>query len=483
MSPRAFSRRCSSCGSAVMCCWMCGLMPWWISGTRAACPTSRNAGRSTMRVSMGMLPSTVRRNLSCGCVRRGPPSRRTSPGPAPWTARNARPNASVEPYPCRTAMLSRSSSPRTTSAAATVMRRRRTYSDSGMPANDENIRRRWYSVVPSALANPLTSNSSVRCSSTRSTSRLSAEITRPPFDVNPGRRHPGRARPLRSDPIMCLDCRGGNAQLMPLAAVLVPGDQPPQIRKDLLVTIGEMGALETAVLGPNLHRWSDVDPYLEIAYRAAREAADPELEATVLGCRAYQAADGMHDKRLGLDFAEAAVTAARRGATTITRGWAATVVSERHADLGDERSSRQWLEQAQTILDAPEDGRSWSGIGTFDVATLTSYEGRNFGRLGRYRDAIRVLDSALSTVDPTMRRRRCQVLIDRAEAYQHDGNVDASCEDARAALAVAVGTQHGDIVHRAEAVARAALTTHASAARHLWQDVLAAKATTTKMGT
>ena len=35
-----------------------------------------------------------------------------------------------------------------TSAAATVMRRRRTYSDSGMPANDENIRRRWYSVVP-----------------------------------------------------------------------------------------------------------------------------------------------------------------------------------------------------------------------------------------------------------------------------------------------------------------------------------------------
>ena len=28
------------------------------------------------------------------------------------------------------------------------MRRRRMYSDSGMPASDENIRRRWYSVVP-----------------------------------------------------------------------------------------------------------------------------------------------------------------------------------------------------------------------------------------------------------------------------------------------------------------------------------------------
>ena len=40
----------------------------------------------------------------------------------------------------------------TTSAAATVMRRRRMYSDSGMPASDENIRRRWYSVVPSLRA-------------------------------------------------------------------------------------------------------------------------------------------------------------------------------------------------------------------------------------------------------------------------------------------------------------------------------------------
>ena len=74
-------------------------------------------------------------------------------------------------------------------------------------------------------------------------------------------------------------------------------------------------------------------------------------------------------------------------------------------------------------------------------------------------------------------------LDDGAEAHQQDGNVDASCEYARAALAVAVGTQHGDIVRRAEAVARAALSTHASAARHLWQDVLAAKATTSKMET
>ncbi len=40
--------------------------------------------------------------------------------------------------------------------------------------------------VARVLANPLTSICSVRCYSTRSTSRLSAEITRPPFDINSG---------------------------------------------------------------------------------------------------------------------------------------------------------------------------------------------------------------------------------------------------------------------------------------------------------
>ncbi len=40
---------------------------------------------------------------------------------------------------------------------ASVIRRRRTYSVNGTPASAENIRRRWYSVVPCARANAATS--------------------------------------------------------------------------------------------------------------------------------------------------------------------------------------------------------------------------------------------------------------------------------------------------------------------------------------
>lgn len=70
----------------------------------------------------------------------GPPFRRASPGLTPCTARKARLNASVEVYPLRTAVHNRSRSSRA-SAAAMVIRRRRMYSDNGMPACDENVLR------------------------------------------------------------------------------------------------------------------------------------------------------------------------------------------------------------------------------------------------------------------------------------------------------------------------------------------------------
>lgn len=268
---------------------------------------------------------------------------------------------------------------------------------------------------------------------------------------------------------------------MQLALSLVPGDQNPKARKELLATVGEMAVLAATVSGINLDRWLNVGPYLEIAYRAAREASDTELETIVLACRAFHAAYGMRDKQLGLDFAEAAVTASRRGATPTSRAWVAAVASERHADLGDEASSLQRLDQARVALEGSTDGQ-WSGIGAFDACKLTAYEGGNFGRLGRYDDAIQVLDRALSTLDPAMRRHRCTALIDRAEAHHNAETVDASCVDASAALELAVETQHADTVKRVEAVARAALPRHTNEARHLWQDVLAAKATTMVAG-
>ena len=117
--------------------------------------------------------------------------------------------------------------------------------------------------------------------------------------------------------------------------------------------------------------------------------------------------------------------------------------------------------------------QAWPGVGTFDLAKLTAYEGGNLGRLGRYGDAVAVLDTALATLEPTMYRHHCTALIDRAEAHLGGGHVDASCADASAALSIAAHTGHVLSVQRVHRLAQAALRTKAVVARRLWAEVLA----------
>jgi transcriptional regulator with XRE-family HTH domain len=263
---------------------------------------------------------------------------------------------------------------------------------------------------------------------------------------------------------------------MQLALALRPGLQPPPVRRELLMVAGEMAALSAALLGINLDRYREAVPHLDLAYRVARETADVELETVVLGCQSFYAAYGLKDPRLGLDFAEAAVTTSHSGATRTTRGWVAAVASERYAALGDEDACRRRLLEARAALEQPEDGRPWSGIGGFDGAKLIAYEGGDLMRLGRFGEAVSVLDTALDSLDPALHRHRCTALIDRAEAHRAAGEVDAACDDARDALSIALTTQHIDTIQRVERLARDGLRTRSAAARRLWNDALIARA-------
>lgn len=73
--------------------------PECTSGTRALSPTTLNSALSTTRYRMLLLPSTVRRKANRDWELSAAPVRRASPGPTPCMARNARANASPEPYP------------------------------------------------------------------------------------------------------------------------------------------------------------------------------------------------------------------------------------------------------------------------------------------------------------------------------------------------------------------------------------------------
>lgn len=266
-----------------------------------------------------------------------------------------------------------------------------------------------------------------------------------------------------------------------LVLSLRPGDQASPVRKKLLTTTGEMAALAMPLLGLDLGRWAEAGQYLEVAFRAAREAENIDLETVVWACRAFHAAYGTADLETGRDFADEAIAMGRNGATATTRGWVAAVASERHADLGDSAASLQRLDLARAELD-DIDGRPWSGMGTFNVAKVLAYEGGNYGRLRRHQDAVRVLDVALNDLDTSMRRHRGTAFIDRAEALAACGEVGAACADASSALDLAVETQHAETLRRAKKLTRKMLSSGASVARQLWQDVLIAQAAITTEG-
>lgn len=229
----------------------------------------------------------------------------------------------------------------------------------------------------------------------------------------------------------------------------------------------------SALLFADLGRYSDALPHLALAQDVARESDDPDLAAVLLACRAFLASFSGGSPAMAADFAEAAVSASIDGqASPTTRGWVAAVCSEQLAVLGDERGSRTRLDTARDAVTAHGPDPAWAGVGTFDCAKATAYEGGNLRRLGRYGDAVVALDTALAALEPTMHRHRCTALIDRAEACLAAGQVDASCVDATAALSIAVRTEHGLSMARVRRVSEAAVATKSAAARRLWAEVL-----------
>ncbi len=259
-----------------------------------------------------------------------------------------------------------------------------------------------------------------------------------------------------------------------LILALQPAWQPRPARHSLLRALGESATLTAVLLLADLACYSDALPYLAMAQEVARENHDPDLTAVILACRAFLTSFSGGSPAVAADFAEAAVNASIDGrASPITCGWVAAVSAEQLATLGDERGSRTRLDTARDAIAGHEPDPAWAGVGTFDSAKATAYEGGNLVRLGRYGDAVDALDKALATLEPTMHRHRCTALIDRAEAHLAANQVDASCVDATAALSIAVRTEHMLSIQRVRRLAEAALPTKATAARRLWTEVLA----------
>jgi transcriptional regulator with XRE-family HTH domain len=248
--------------------------------------------------------------------------------------------------------------------------------------------------------------------------------------------------------------------------------QPDEQRTALLTTAGEMAALGGVLLGLDASQYQSALSYLDLAWSAARDCLDVELQTVVLGCRSFALAYGGSDHQAGLECADFARDLAATGASAETRAWVAAVASERCASLDDLAGCQERLDESRDALtDVQDDAATWRGIGGYGPEKLRAYEGGDLVRLGRYRDAELILDEALAALDPAQQRHRATALIDRADARLGGGDVDAACVDAADALGLVTIVQHAGNLDRIEQLAAKATSTGARAARTLRRDV------------
>ena len=265
---------------------------------------------------------------------------------------------------------------------------------------------------------------------------------------------------------------------MHLALSLRPAWQLAALRRTLISVVGEMAALAGVTLALDMGRYQEAGAYLDLAGHAADAADSEELEAVVLAARSFVLAHGFGRDKVALEVAELACEVAAGRVHPTTRAWVAAVCSERLAVLGEETRCRRRLDTSrQALIEVPDGEVAWQGIGAFDATKLDAYEGGDLNRLGRHAEAEKVLDAALASFGPTMRRHRCTALIDRAEVRLVTGTVDGACADASEALQISADTQHHESLRRVENLSRAALATRADCSLKLFHQVLAIRST------
>lgn len=246
--------------------------------------------------------------------------------------------------------------------------------------------------------------------------------------------------------------------------------------QDRLVTaIGQTAGLIGIMLTLDLDDFSSGGHYLSIAARAGQQASNDELLAFILGARAFHAAYS-GDPVGGRDYADSALSIAKRGISPLMHGWLSAVASEMHATEHNEAVCRSLLDDAQTYLESADRTQPWSGVGVFNSEKLAAYVGGNLMRLGRYRDAQQVLHDALNKLDTSLVKHRCTAYVDLAEAYAADDKVEEATDYAANALSIIASTRHAASLRRVERLSKSIQESNSKASRTLGEKLIELKA-------
>ncbi|MEV0417773.1 helix-turn-helix domain-containing protein [Streptosporangium canum] len=208
---------------------------------------------------------------------------------------------------------------------------------------------------------------------------------------------------------------------------------PDRLRRRIVSAAGEAAGFSAWI-------WFDLGDHFKmgrrygIAMDALAEGDDRGLRSYV---NAYQAvtADAAGQAGEAVRHASAALDMADRSVTRVTRSWLHAVNATARAHAGDSRTALSQLGQAHGVLEAAGDERDeW--MYDFDHERLLGYEGNCLLELGRYAQAARSFEHALSGVPATCVRRRAELSVDLAQARLGEGETAEAVRLAREAITV-----------------------------------------------
>ncbi len=105
--------------------------------------------------------------------------------------------------------------------------------------------------------------------------------------------------------------------------------------------------------------------------------------------------------------------------------WLSAIEAEIYATMGNQDACLAALHDASRYHSLAEQGTFyWLH---FDASLLAGYEGACFLKLGKPEDARKALITAISTLDATTNRRKPRLLVDLADSYTQQTEIEEAC--------------------------------------------------------
>ncbi|MGW6196981.1 hypothetical protein ACWF0M_12615 [Kribbella sp. NPDC055110] len=215
--------------------------------------------------------------------------------------------------------------------------------------------------------------------------------------------------------------------------------------------------------------------YYQAGLHAAQSADDRLLGANVLACMSFQSALTGHPSD-GIALAQAAQDSVKASSgVPRVKAMIATREARAHAKAGNHRECGEALRRAERYLEGASDsGTEPEWVYYFDEAELVAQVGACWLDLRQPQDALRLLDYALDTIDPSYVRDRTIYHVRQASAHLQLGELEHSCDLLQIATGLALQSRSARSVSTIQSL-RGRMNKHAAdpAVRTLDEHLLA----------